>query len=487
MTTQSTEHFNLWKIGSQALQLDFQGGTLVQDAGLLAVRALERPLGILKDLAELLPDPRSPKFIRHSKEALLTQSVYQILAGYEDCNDANPHRHDPLFQILADLAPDPEQPLAGTSTLARFQYAFTRRDAELPLEERPALLDMRAAQLKRVQVVNDYLIDLFVRTRRTAPGEVVLDIDASDDPVHGRQTLSGYHGYFEQHQYFPVFVFDGPTGMPLGAWLRPGTVHASCGAVQILEAIVTRLRAVWPEVPIRLRADNGFGVPAVYEFCEQNDLQYAIGYASNPVLVRATQAVLDDLLIYYQWYQHREPHVQHFGEVRHYQADSWPHPRRVVVKWEITPQGHQRRFVVTNCAASAPEIYQGFYVQRGAVPEQPLGELKNGLKADRLSACGFCANAFRLLQHVVAYALVVLFREATAAIEEVATASVSTLRELLWKVPAVVVSGVRRVALHLASNWPARQLWARVWAAVNDYLTGLGTRVGDGSCAEWAM
>src|SRR5271170_3874461 len=189
MAAQGTDHCTLWNLGSQQLLVDFQGGQLVADAGLLAVRALERPLRVLADLAPLLPDPRSPKFVHHSVEALLTQEVYALLAGYPDSNDADELRDDALFQILADVSPDAEQPLASGSTLARFQYAYTRRQAELPLEERPVLLEQRAAQIRRLKILNGYLVDLFIRTRRTPPQEIVLDIDASDDPVHGRQTL----------------------------------------------------------------------------------------------------------------------------------------------------------------------------------------------------------------------------------------------------------------------------------------------------------
>jgi len=476
MTAERDPHLTLWNIGSQQVRVAFDGGRIVSDAGLLAVRALEKPLRVVAELAERLPDPRSPKFIHHSAEALLTQQIYQLLAGYPDGNDAHTLRDDPLFQILADVSPDAEQPLASASTLTRFQYAFTRRQAELPPEERPVLLEQRAAQIGRIKILNDYLVDLFLRTRRTPPAEVVLDIDASDDPTHGRQALSGYHGYFEQHQYFPLFVLDGVSGFPLAAWLRPGTVHASCGAVDILAGLVARLRAAWPDVVIRVRADNGFGVPAVYDFCEREGLSYAIGYASNPVLQRATACALADVELYYAFYGRRDPFVQRFEEVRDYRAESWPHARRIVAKVERTPQGSQRRFVVTNLPDPAEAVYRDFYVRRGAVPEQPIGELKNGLQADRLSACGFCANSFRLLLHVAAYAIVVLFREATAAIPETATASVGTLRQRLWKVGAVVVTGARRIGLHVSETWPQRNLWVGVQEAVQVFVAQLPGR-----------
>ncbi len=475
MVQQSDSHFTLWNVGSQQLHVAFDGGCLVADAGLLAVRALEKPLRVIAELAQRLPDPRSPKYIEHSAEAILTQAVYQILAGYPDCNDAHELRHDRLFQILADVAPDANNPLASPSTLARFQYAFTRRQAELPREERPVLQEVRAAQTGRIKILNDYLVDLFIRTRSTVPTEIIMDVDASDDPVHGHQTLSGYHGYYQQHQYLPLFVYDGASGFPLAAWLRPGTVPASLGAAEILDVIVSRLRAAWPGVRIRVRSDNGLAVPNLYDYCEAQGLPYAFGYASNAVLQRATDQALADLELVHHFYGHREPVMQRFESLTDYQADTWPHPRRIVAKIEVTPQGSQRRFVVTDHTEPPAEVYRDFYVQRGKVPEQPIGEMKNGLQADRLSACGFCANAFRLLVHTLAYAIVVLFREAVAAIPEVATASVSTLRQRLWKLAARVVTSPRRIWLHLSETWPYRELWSRVLAAVQGFVRRLST------------
>ena len=461
----------LERADSQPVLLTFDGPQIVSDTGLLAVRALDRRLGVLAGLAPLLPDPRARKYVTHSAEALLTQQVYQLLAGYPDANDAQALRTDPLFQILADVAPDPKRPLASAATLTRFQYAFTRRQAQLPLAERPVLLEVRAAQTQRLKVVNRYLVDLFIRTRPAPPHEVILDADATDDPVHGGQHLSAYHGYYGQHQYFPLLVFDGHTGFPLAAWLRPGAVHASLGATDVLAELVAALRAAWPAVRIVLRGDSGLAVPAVYEFCEHADIRYALGYGTNAVLERATQQAAADVELYYRCYGRREPHVQRYEEVKDYQAGTWTRPRRVVVKIERTPQGSQRRFVVTDLADRPEVVYRDFYVERGAVPEQPIGELKNGLRAERLSACGFCANALRLVLHVVAYALVVLWREAAAAagLAEVARASIGTL----WKVGAVVRVRGRRVWLQVSRSWPGREVWVRLCAAVEGFAAAL--------------
>jgi Transposase DDE domain group 1 len=468
-------------LSSRAVCVTFDGERVVSDTGLLAVRALDQSLGVLADLAARLPDPRSPKFIRHSAEAILTQEVYQILAGYPDFNDADHLRDDPLFQILAGVAPDPDHPLASGSTLARFQYAFTRRQAEWPPAERTVLREIDQAQTRRLQILNDYLADLFIRTRRQVPTEILLDVDATDDPTHGQQTLSAYHGYFRQHQYFPLLIYDGATGFPLAAWLRPGTVHASCGAADILAALLARLRAAWPGVRITIRGDSGMAVPEMYTFCEDHDARYVFGFGTNDVLKRATAQALADVELYYRFYGRREPHVQRYEEIPGYQAGTWPHPRRIVAKIEHTPQGSQRRFVVTNRKEGPATVYREWYVPRGAVPEQPIGEMKNGLQADRLSACGFRANAFRLLVHTVAYALVVLFREAAATVPEVATARVSTLRQRLWKVGAVVRVSARRVWLRGSATWPGRGLWFRVQAAVARFVAQV--RAGAGALA----
>lgn len=473
MATDCTQQLTLWDLGTQQVSVAFQGGRVVTDAGLLPLRWLDKELGVLSGLAARLPDPRAQKLVTHTREAILTQEIYQIIAGYPDGNDAQALRHDPLFQTLVDVRPDGEQELASGSTVNRFHHAYTRRQAEVPLAERPVLGEINAAQSQRVRILNDYLPELFIRTRRTPPQSVILDVDPTDDPTHGQQVLSFFHGYFDQHQYFPLLVFDGDSGFPLAAWLRPGTVHASCGVVTTLRRIVDALRAAWPDVVIRVRGDSGLAVPEIYEFCEAEGLLYAIGYSSNAVLKERTAAALGDLETYYAFYQHREPEVQRFEVIEDYQAETWSRPRRIVAKIEINRHGVNRRFVVTNLSGDGQGIYHGFYVQRGNVPEKPIGELKNGLQMDRLSFHRFRANGLKLLEHTLAYALVVLHREATAALPEVATAEVSTLRQKLWKVGAVVKISVRRIWFHFSETWPHRHLFVHVCHAVQDFVGSL--------------
>jgi hypothetical protein len=474
MATDCRDQFTLWDVGSQEVHVDFDGGRIVSDAGLLSIRDFDKKIGFIAGLANLWPDPRAQRLVEHSTESLLTQQVYQILGGYADWNDAQSLRHDPLFKTLVGRSPDDDEPLASGSTMARFHQAYTRRDAELPPEERPVLLEQQSALCGRIKIGNDYLMDTFIRTRRRVPHFVILDLDATDDPTHGQQILSGYHGYYGQHQYLPLLFYDGVSGFPLGAWLRPGTVHASCGAVDTLRSQVAKLREAFPDVNILVRGDTGFAIPEMYEFCENEGLLYVFGFGSNEVLKARTATWLADLEEYYSWYGYREPHVQRFEVINDYQAQTWSQPRRIIAKIEITPSGVNRRFVVTNLPGNARSIYQHVYVKRGDVPESPIGELKNGLLGDRLSSHHFRANGMKLIEHMMAYALVVLYREAVAeAVPELAKAEVSTWRQRLWKVGARVITSARRIRFQFSETWPFRGLWIRAHEAAQAFAENL--------------
>ena len=482
MPTECSPQLTFWKVGKQQVTVDFEGGEIVTDAGLLAVRQFERELGILAGLADGWLDPRDRAAVTYDAEQVLTQLVYQILAGYSDANDANALRHDALFKSLLDLSPnDDDETLASGSTLARFQYGYTRRQKDVPIQDRQVLVEQQQARTGRIRRINDYLIDLFIRTRTTPPAYIVLDIDPTDDPTHGQQVLSFYHGYYGQHQYFPLLIFDGESGFPLAAWLRPGTVHASCGAVESLDAIVQKLRRAWPDVTIVLRGDSGLAVPEVYEYCEDNGLFYAFGYATNEVLKRRTDQLLKTVeLAVRVW----GDDMQTFRAFDDYQAGSWSRPRRIVVKIEANSIGVNRRFVVTNLSGDPRGLYRGFYVQRGDVPEKRIGELKNHLHADRLSAHGFMANGLRLGLHVVAFAIVVLLREACVVeAPEVARAEVGTIRARLFKAGARVRTSARRIWFHFSASWPSATLFRRVVAAMAKHVRNIRAACRSGPCA----
>jgi hypothetical protein len=472
MKADCSEQLTFWKIGKQEVTVDFQAEDIVTDAGLLQVRQFERELGVIAELARRWADPRSQLFVTYDSEKILTQLVYQILAGYADCNDANALRNDALFKTLLDIAPDAEEAhLASGSTLARFHNAYTRRQQEVPRVDRPAFFEQRAARLDRVRVLNQYLPELFLKTRRQRPPYVIIDLDATDDPTHGQQLLTGFHGYFDQYQYFPLLLFDGQSGFPLGAWLRPGTVHASQGAIDALDGIVRQLRQQWPDLTILVRGDSGFAVPEMYEYCEENGLFYAFGYATNAVLKRRTEWLCNTVAFAARMWGES---LQRFVSFEDYQAGSWLRPRRILAKVEANALGPNRRFVVTNLCGDPQGLYHGFYVQRGNVPERPIGELKNHLQADRLSCHGFTANAMRLGLHTLAYAIMVLLREALAEeVPELAKAEVATLRQRILKVAARVRTSTRRIWFHVSASWPLRDLLIRVHRALAKYLAGI--------------
>jgi hypothetical protein len=468
----ATGQLPMWALGRKEVTVDFSAEQVVTDAGLLIIRKLDRELGFSAEAASRLSDPRSQKFVVHDAERLLVQQVYQLLGGYFDANDSNSLRNDPLFQTLADVAPTPEQPLASGSTVSRFKYAYTRRQRQLPVEERTIEQECQTAKCQRIVAINQFLVETFTKTRRQTPTRIIVDLDASDDPAHGQQQLTFWHGYFDQQQYFPLLAFDGESGFPLGAWLRPGKSHASWGAVEALEGIVPALRAAWPDVEIVVRGDAGYGVPELYEYLEKNDLKYVIGYGSNAVLKRRTELLLNYVQAHAELYD--EPCCQ-FTQFNDYQAESWSRPRRIIAKCEVTAQGGpNRRFVVTNLDDRPEAVYHGLYVKRGNYPERAIQELKHGLQMDRLSSHRFFANAFTLQCHVLAYALWVLFREANSATPEIAKHQLETVRTKLFKVGALARTSVRRIWFSISASWPSRDLFARACEAVSGYASALG-------------
>lgn len=468
----STDQMVLWSLGRKEVTIDFSAEQVVTDTGLVTIRKLDRELGILAEAAARLADPREQKCVVHDAERLLVQQVYQFLGGYFDANDSNVLRNDPLFQTLADVSPTSQQPLASGSTVSRFKYAYTRRQRQLPIEERTIDEECQAAKCQRIAAINRLLVETFIKTRRQIPKRIIVDFDASDDPVHGQQQLTFWHGYFDQQQYFPLLAFDGESGFPLGAWLRLGKAHPSWGTIEGLQLIVSAFRAVWPDVEIVVRADAGYGIPELYEYCEKNDLKYVIGFTSNPVLKRRTELLLRYTQAYAELYD--EPCCR-FVQFDDYQAGTWSRPRRIIAKCEVTAQGGpNRRFVITNLTDRPEAIYHGLYVKRGNYPERGIQELKHGLQMDRLSSHRFFANAFTLQCHVLAYALWVLFREANADVPEVAGCQLQTVQAKLFKVGALAQISVRRIWFRISATWPGRDLLRQACEAVSRFTTALG-------------
>ena len=411
----------------------FDGGRLTSDGGLAWLAEADAALDLCATLARCIPDWRRGPVI-HSLETLVRQRVFQIACGYEDQDDADSLRTDPLLKLVCGRLPDSGVPLASQPTLSRLENHISRHTAE------------RLATA---------LVDLYIhaRGRHGPPTRILLDFDGTDDPAHGQQEGVAFHGYYDQHMYHPLLVFDGDTGHVITAVLRPGNVHASRFAVLVLRRLVRRLRQVWPAVAIELRADSGFAIPRLYAWCEANGVAYTVGLVPNPVLEALAAPLLAEAQA--QSAAADGAKVRRVGEVP-YQAGSWPQSRRVVYKAETLEKGPNTRFVVTSHRDAPPIVYE-CYVDRGQA-ENYIKDYKNALAADRLSDHRFWANQFRLLLHAAAYWLLDTLRRWLAT-TEAARFQFDTLRLRLLKIAGKVREGVGFVWLHLAASHPSEPLW----------------------------
>jgi hypothetical protein len=319
--------------------------------------------------------------------SLLKQRVYQIACGYEDQNDSNFLRSDPLLKLVCGALPESGEDLASQPTICRMENAVSARAC---YQMARALAELYIAQ----------------RGKDGAPQKIVLDFDATNDPTHGDQEESYYHGYFEEHIYHPLLVFDGDTGQLISALLRAGNTHASRSTVALLKRLVGLLRSAWPGLEVELRADAGFAVPAVYDYCEAEGIRYTIALITNSRLKELASSLLEEAKHRYEYERGRKVRLLSEG---HYQARSWQIERRVVYKAEVMEEGTNTRFVVTNKPDEPDELY-AHYTERGET-ENRIKDLKVALKADRLSCQRFVANQFRLLLHAAAYWLMDTLRK----------------------------------------------------------------------------
>jgi Transposase DDE domain group 1 len=424
---------------SKPIYVDFCGGQISSDAGLLPLRAFDQRHGLTLSLAERVSDPREDERVRHSVLSLFRQRIYQIIAGYEDANDADLLRHDPAFQILADQPLG--EALGSQPTLSRWENAPSAREI---IRLQDALLDWF------VSVCGEQ-----VRKR----GEILLDIDSTDDPTHGQQQLSFFNGGYGQHMYHPLLVFERHTGCLLAARLRRGTAASHARIVPLLWRLVPRLQKEFPKVRIKLRADAGFALPLLYEFCEFFGIQYVIGMPANTIFQRRVVRRQRRLA---RGYRRTRQSQRSFSSFPH-RAQRWFHQRRVCYKAEHTETGTNLRFLVTNLEGRSGSIFR-FYNDRGEC-ENRIEEFKNGFDADRLSCHRFRANAFRLLLHGFAYNLVNLFRLQLPV--SLRSAQIETLRTQLFKIGARIRQTARCVHVHLASGWPFQSLFQTVALAFN--------------------
>lgn len=433
MIKSPTSPFRFSGRATKSLAVDFLGGRQTSDGGLVWIAEADEALGLTAGLAAVIPDWRRHRG-RHSLAVLVAQRVYQIACGYEDQDDADTLRFDPLLKQVCGRLPESDPDLASQPTFSRMEHAISRTTCYRLAEALGAC----------------YLAE---RARIGSPTHLVLELDGTDDPTYGEQEQTAYHGYFGQHQYFPLLVFDGETDQLITAVLRPGAVHASRGVVPILTRIVRAIRARWPRVTLEVRADCGFAVPALYDYCEAEGIGYTIGLASNARLQVAATTLQAEAER--QSTARNGEKVRLFSETT-YQAESWPKERRVVIKAEQLAKGLNTRFVVTTRTDEPEDLYT-WYIQRGA-SENWIKDLKRGCFADRLSCHTFQANQFRLLLHAAAYTLLATLRRwlHQAAVPRM---TLETLRIRLIKIAGWVRERQSEVRLRLASSHPNQPWW----------------------------
>jgi hypothetical protein len=431
----ATRRLQFGSVANRPLSAAFDAGRLTSDAGLVWLSEADQSLGMCDALAACIPEWRRGSVL-HSLPTLVRQRIFQIACGYADQNDATTLRSDPLLKAVCGRLPESGADLASQPTLSRLENSVDRHACEAMAEA---------------------LVALYIRARQRtgAPSHLVIDIDGTDDPVHGNQEGGAYHGFYREHMYHPLLIFDGQTDQLITAALRPGRCHESRFVVLLLRRLLKRLRAAWPHVTIELRADSGFAVPRLYAWCEANAVVYTIGMIPNRRLAVVATPLLSQALDQSQALGRAK--VRLAGETA-YQARSWIHPRRVVFKAEALSKGPNTRFVVTT-RRDDPLLVYDWYVDRGE-SENWLKDLKNALEADRLSDHRFWANAFRLLMHAAAYWLLDTLRSwLIQAIGDAARIQLDTLRLRFIKIGARMRELPSVLRLNLASSHPGELLW----------------------------
>ena len=430
MTKCTQESFNFPEVKKRTVEVNFEGGDITSDGGVMLLRQVDTRIGLSKAVAQALEDIRRQASCKHDSLALLRQRVYALACGYEDLNDHQQLRHDLAIQSAVERA----EVLASSSTLCRWENQANRPTA---------------------WHIHQVMIDQFVTSFKQAPKELMLDFDATDDAVHGKQEGRFFHGYYDHYCFLPLYVFC--QDQLLVSYLRPGNIDGAKHAWAVLSLLVKRFRQSWPEVRIIFRGDSGFCRRRMLAWCERHDVGYLVGIAQNKRLNEISA----------QWQQAAEKQyaisnekVRWFDEF-HYAAKSWKRTRRIIVKIEHTDKGSNPRYVVTNLIGKPQFLYDKLYCARGEM-ENRIKEQQLDLFADRTSCHRWWSNQFRLLLSSLAYILLETIRRLALQGTQLAQAYVSTLRLKLIKIGAVMLRNTRRIRFLLASSCPYQKLFFQV-------------------------
>lgn len=412
------------------VEINFEGGDVTSDGGILLLNRIDQKLGLTEKIAKQFPDKRDQTKVQHSLLGMLRQRVYGIALGYEDLNDHDDLRHDTAFQTALYKDVD----LASSPTLCRFENTADRSMA---------------------WTTHQVLIEQFIASYQQAPKELILDFDATDDIIHGTQVGRFYHGYYENYCFLPLYVFCGT--QLLVSYLRPSSKDGALHAWAILSLLVKQLRKAWPDVKIIFRGDSGFCRHKMLEWCDRYGVFYIVGMARNKRLEKLLDPTLE---IAKQSFAETQEKQREFTDFM-YAAKSWKRERRIIGKAEVTIQGTNPRFIVTNLEGDPQHLYEKVYCARGNM-ENRIKEVQLDLFADRTSCHQWWPNQLRLLFSSLAYILVERLRALTLQGTELAVAQVQTIRLKLLKIGAVITRNTRRIRFMLSSHYPFKDLFCQV-------------------------
>jgi len=431
-------------LDGKQLQVAFDGGLLSSDAGVLLLREVERKLGLVDRLAVCLPEYRDPTAIDHTIAEMIRFRIFAIAAGYADADDCDSLRQDPLFKLAVGRLPESGDPLCSQPTMSRLENAPSRF----------TLIRMMAAQ-----------VDLFCDSWRNIPARIELDIDDTEDRVHGGQQLALFNAHYDSYCFQPIHIYEATSGKLVAAILRPGKTPSGEEVRTILKHVIRRIRRNWPRVKILVRGDSHYGRPEALDWCEDNGIGYVFGLAGNAVLAAMVAPLAEDAALR-RLARGGETKVRRYAALR-YAAKSWRAERRVIARVEASAQGCDSRFVVTNLGAKAKVLYERVYCARGRM-ENLIKAHKTHLASDRTSCHGANANQFRLILHSAAYALMHALRATAPRRSSWRVAQFDTLRTRLIKLAARVVEMGTRIKIHLPSACPEKAIiahFARAFAA----------------------
>lgn len=455
-----TSSFDFQPLGNREITARFDGGLISSDGGGVLLREVEEQFGFIEKLSHCFTDYRDPEQIEHPLVDLLKQRVFGLCLGYEDLNDHDTLRHDPLLAMMVgkedplgatrDYLRDRGKALAGKSTLNRLELSPPRANEKSRYKKITA----------QVHKVHEFFVEAFLDQHPAPPQRIVLDFDATDDPVHGDQLGRFYHGYYKNYCFLPLYVFCGDH--PLLALLRPADIDASTGSVKQLARIVARIRQAWPEVQIVVRADSGFCRDGLLNWCEANQVDYVIGLAKNK---RLSKILGGELHQAQQQFEATGQAARVFKDFEYRTHKSWSRARRVIGKAEHLAKGSNPRFVVTSLPAEsydARTVYEDEYCARGNM-ENRIKEQQLCLFADRTSCQSLRANQLRLALSTAAYVVMRALRETGLRDTPLANAQVDTIRLKLFKIGAQVRVSVRRVWVALSQSYPWQTIFSQAY------------------------